>query len=64
MLGQSNHKPLESIFRKSQLKAHKRLQRMILQLHNFNIIVTYKTGSELVIADTLNRDYCNNDTEK
>jgi len=54
---QTDHKPLETIFRKSILKSPKRLQRMLLQLQRFDLIVRYKPGRELSIADALSRDY-------
>ena len=30
---------------------------MLLQLQRFNLVVKFKPGKELVIADTLSRDY-------
>lgn len=50
---QSDHKLLETIFKKSLLAAPKRLQRMLLRLQKYNLRVTYTKGSELYIADTL-----------
>lgn len=54
---QTDHKPLESIFRKSLLSAPKRLQRMLLRLQKFDLEVSYKKGSEMYLADTLSRAY-------
>ncbi|XP_011437820.3 retrovirus-related Pol polyprotein from transposon 297 [Magallana gigas] len=59
---QSDHKPLETIFKKSLLAAPKRLQRMLLRLQKYNLRVTYTKGSELYIADTLSRAFVT-DTE-
>lgn len=52
---QSDHKPLETIFKKTILCAPKRLQRMRLRLQKFNINVKYKKGKEMYIADLLSR---------
>ena len=53
----TDHKPLESIFRKSLLSAPKRLQRMLLRLQKFDLRVSYKKGSEMYLADTLSRAF-------
>ena len=52
---QSDHKPLESIFKKPISAAPKRLQRMLLRLQKYQLKVYYKKGNEMVIADTLSR---------
>ena len=52
---ETDHKPLESIFKKSLISAPKRLQRMLLRLQKFDLEVTYKKGTEMVLADTLSR---------
>ena len=52
---QSNHKPLEIIFKKSLLAAPERLQRMLLRLQKYNLEVIYTRGKDLYIADTLSR---------
>ena len=54
---ETDHKPLESILKKSLLSAPKRLQRMMLRLQKFDLDVTYKKGSELYLADTLSRAF-------
>jgi RNase H-like domain found in reverse transcriptase/Reverse transcriptase (RNA-dependent DNA polymerase)/Integrase zinc binding domain len=54
---ESDHKPLETIFKKSLLQAPKRLQRMLLRLQRYNITVTYKKGVEMYLADTLSRAF-------
>ena len=51
---ESDHKPLESILKKSLLSAPKRLQRMMLRLQNFEFEVGYKQGP-LFLADILSR---------
>ena len=54
---ETDHKPLESTFKKSLISAPKRLQRMLLRLQKFDLEVTYKKGTEMVLADTLSRAY-------
>ena len=54
---ETDHKPLESIFKKSLLSAHRRLQRMLLGLQTFDLVVTYKRGSQMYLADTLSRAF-------
>ncbi len=60
---ESDHKPLESIFKKSLLSAPKRLQRMLLRLQRYNFHVTYKQGAQMYMADTLSRAYLPYQTE-
>ena len=54
---ETDHKPLETIFKKEISKSPKRLQRMLLSVQKFNLNVKYKRGAELFIADTLSRAY-------
>ena len=54
---ESDHKPLESIFQKTILSAPKRLQRMMLRLQKYSLVVRYKQGSKIHIADALSRAY-------
>ena len=54
---EADHKPLESIFKKSLTSAPKRLKRMLLRLQKFDLDVTYKRDTEIVLADTLSRAY-------
>ena len=49
---ESDHKPLESILKKSLLSAPKRLQRMMLRLQKFELEVVYKKGPLMFMADT------------
>ena len=55
MAVETDHKPLQSIFRKIILSAPCRLQRMILRLQRFNLDVNYKPGTQMFIADHLSR---------
>ena len=52
---ETDHKPLESIFKKSLLSAPCRLQRMLLRLQRYNLSVNYKPGSQMFLADHLSR---------
>ena len=51
----SDHKPLETIFKKPLHMAPKRLQRMLLRLQRHSIRLIYRPGKELHVADFLSR---------
>lgn len=53
---QSDHQPLQSIFRKPLCDVPKRIQRMILSLQRYDLEVQYVKGKDLVLADTLSRN--------
>ena len=61
---ESDHRPLETIFKKPILNSPKRLQRMRLRLQNYNIQVEYKRGTTMFLADTLSRAYLENEPEE
>ena len=52
---QTDHQPLESIFKKALNKAPRRLQAMRMRLQRWSFEVKYKKGAQQVIADTLSR---------
>ena len=52
---QTDHQPLETIFKKPLSSAPRRLQKMLMRLQRYNIQVVYKKGSTMVLADTLSR---------
>ena len=52
---ESDHKPLESIFLKPLHAAPQRLQRMLLRLQRYSLVIRYKKGKEMYLADTLSR---------
>ncbi len=54
---ETDHKPLESIARKSLLNTPKRLQRMLLRLQKYDIDVVYRKGCNMELADTLSRAF-------
>ncbi|CAB4011862.1 Retrovirus-related Pol poly from transposon [Paramuricea clavata] len=51
----SDHKPLESILKKTLHRAPKRLQGMMIHLQKYDIEVKYVKGSNMFLADTLSR---------
>ena len=51
----TNHQPLETIFKNPLLAAPRRLQKMMMHLQRYNIKVTNKKGTSLLLADTLSR---------
>lgn len=53
---ESDHKPLETIFKKPLTEAPPRLQRMFYQILPYNPKIIYKKGKEMYVADTLSRD--------
>ena len=54
---ESDHKPLQAIFKKSVLAAPCSLQRMLLRLQRYNLEVKYKPGCQMYLADHLSRTY-------
>ena len=52
---ETDHKPLVSIMLKPLNKAPSRLQRMLLKLQRYNLVVKYKVGKQMFVADTLSR---------
>lgn len=53
---ESDHKPLESIFRKPLEKCPMRLKHLKATLNIYSFTVQYKPGAKLFIADHLSRD--------
>ena len=54
---ESDHKPLEVIFKKPLHRALKRLQRMLMRAKLYNVSLGYKKGSTMYLADTPSRAY-------
>lgn len=54
---ESDHKPLQTIVKKSLLAVPRRLMKMLLKLQAYSFDVVYKPGSQMVIADALSRAY-------
>lgn len=55
ILVESDHKPLESIFKKPLMSVPARLQRMLLRIQGYDLKVNYKPGKLMYIPDTLSR---------
>ena len=51
----TDHKPLESIFKKKLAHCPPRLQRLLIRALKYNVAVKYVKGSEVPIADALSR---------
>lgn len=60
---ETDHKPLESIFKKPIANAPPRLQRILLDITPYSPTVVYKKGETMFIADTLSRDIDNGKPE-
>lgn len=60
---ESDHRPLESIFKKPLSQAPPRIQRMMLKVQKYDLRVQYKPGRELYIADTLSRTCINENND-
>ena len=58
---ESDHKPLEQIWSKPFHEIPKRLQRICLRLQKYDVKITYRKRSQLVVADTLSRAYLTNE---
>ncbi|CAK1553186.1 unnamed protein product [Leptosia nina] len=52
---ESDHKPLESIFKKPLMSVPARLQPMMLRIQGYDLIVKYVPGRYMYIPDTLSR---------
>ena len=52
---EGDHKSLEQISMKNLADAPVHLQRMLLQLQDYDFTIKYCPGEEMVIADTLSR---------
>ena len=54
----NDHKPIQMILQKSLCQAPKRLQSLIMRIYAYDISFAYVPGSDLKIADTLSRAFC------
>ena len=54
---ETDHKPLEEIFKKSLCDAPARLQRMLLRLQRYNLEVKYQKVSLMFTTYTLSHGY-------
>ena len=58
---QNDHKPLESIFRKSITSCPLRIQRFMLRLQKYNFTLEHASGTTMKVADALSRASINDD---
>ena len=52
---ESDHKPLGMICLKNLTAAPPRLQRMLLRLQEYDVVIKYRPGKEMLLADGLSR---------
>ena len=57
VLVDSDHEPLQAVFKKPIHQSPKRLQRMRMALQNYSLNIRYKKGRLMFIADALSRSY-------
>lgn len=55
VLVETDHKPLVAIHSKEYSKCPARIQRFLLRLQAYDVIIKYKKGTEQVLSDTLSR---------
>lgn len=55
VINETDHQQLINIFNRPLVNAPRCIQRMILRLQRYNLIVTYKKGKEMLLADALSR---------
>ncbi|KAF2887724.1 hypothetical protein ILUMI_18449, partial [Ignelater luminosus] len=60
----TDHRPLETLFKRLLNKVPSRLQRMMFAVQGFDLHLVYKSGKELFIADALSRTFVNEPVEK
>lgn len=53
---ETDHKPLESIFKKTLTQAPPRLRRILFDVKPYNPTIVYKRGKDIPLADALSRD--------
>lgn len=64
LLVESDHKPLETFFKKPLYRAPSRLQRIIFDVLQYSPKVVYVKGTQIPIADILSRDsLCENEVD-
>ena len=55
MIVETDHSPLEQIFKKNIAEVPARLQRLLLRCMKFDMTVRYKAGKSIPVADALSR---------
>jgi hypothetical protein len=54
---ETDHKPLEILFKKPLSEVPMRLQRMMLKIQKYDLIVRWRPGKEMHVADALSRAF-------
>ena len=62
-LVESDHKPLQSIFKRNINKAPPRIQRLLLRLQKYDIDLVFSPGNSIPVPDALSRAYLPNTEE-
>ncbi|KAK2193619.1 hypothetical protein NP493_11g10022 [Ridgeia piscesae] len=57
VIGETDHKPLVSLYKKNLCDLTPRLQRMMLRLRRYDLKLEFKQGKYLIVADTLSRAF-------
>ena len=52
---ETDHKPLKMISLKNLTAAPTQLQRMLLHLQQYDLVIMYQPGKEMLLADALSR---------
>ena len=52
---QSDHQPVATIIKQSLSEAPKRLQRMLLHLQRYDMLMEYVPGTQMYVVDALSR---------
>jgi hypothetical protein len=52
---ETDHKPLESLFKKPLVDCPLRIQKMMMRLQRYDLEVKYVPGKQLIVADALSR---------
>ena len=52
---ETDHKPLEALYKKPLGAAPPRIQRMMLQIQKYTFSVVWKKGKDITVADALSR---------
>ena len=60
---ESDHKPLQSIFKRDINKAPPRIQRLLLRLQKYDIDLIFSPGNSIPVPDALSRAYLPNTEE-
>ena len=60
----TDHKPLIAISKKALVNAPPRLQRLLLRMNNYNVVLQWIPGKEMIFADHLSRNIGSNESNE